>query len=294
LSLLYCSFAFASPPAHPLSSSELLASSKPDDWRPVLPENTLYMELPSGRVILELNPKFAPESVANVVALAKENYWDGLAIIRVQDNYVVQWADPNDEKPELKKKLKNASEHVNAELDVPLNASVPFDVLSERDVYAREVGYSSGFAVGRDLKAKKMWPLHCYGAVGIGRATAPDSGNGTELYAVIGNAPRHLDRNVTVIGRVIQGMDLLSSLPRGHGDLGFYEKTEQRTTIRSLHLASRVDPKERTVLEVLRTDTPIFKQWVLARKNRTEDWFHYQAGHIDVCNIPIPIRETKR
>src|SRR5262249_55203991 len=159
--------------------------------------------------------------VANVKDLAGEKYWDGLAVVRVQDNYVVQWADPNAEKPDLKRKLKSAKEHLaEPELDVTLDSKVPFSPMPDKDVYARETGFSNGFAAGGDPKAKKMWLLHCYGAVGVGRDNAADSGNGAELYAVIGQSPRHLDRNVTVIGRIVQGTELLSSLPRGHGQMG--------------------------------------------------------------------------
>jgi len=39
------------------------------------------------------------------------------------------------------------------------------------------------------------------------------------MYAVIGNAPRQLDRNVALVGRVLKGWSLLSSLPRGSGDM---------------------------------------------------------------------------
>jgi hypothetical protein len=75
--------------------AEVLAASQPGDWRSLDPENTLYMDLPGGRVVIELAPAFAPQHVANVKALAREKYYDGLAVVRVQDNYVVQWADPD-------------------------------------------------------------------------------------------------------------------------------------------------------------------------------------------------------
>ena len=75
----------------------VLAATQPGDWRSLDPDNTLYVQFTSGWVIIELAPAFAPRHVANVKALAREHYWDGLAIVRVQDNYVVQWADPNAE-----------------------------------------------------------------------------------------------------------------------------------------------------------------------------------------------------
>jgi len=126
--------------------------------------------------------------------------------------------------------------------------------------------------------------------VGAGRDTPVDSGGGTELYVVIGHAPRQLDRNVTLLGRVVQGIELLSTLPRGTGKLGFYEKPEQRSPIKAIRVAADVPAKERTNLEVMRTDTPLFQELIESRRNRKEEWFHAQAGHIDIANVPIPVR----
>ena len=139
-----------------------------------------------------------------------------------------------------------------------------------------------------------MWMTHCYGMVGAGRNTPPDSGGGAELYAVIGQAPRHLDRNVTLVGRVLEGMEKLSVLPRGTGPMGFYEKESERVPIQFIRLASDVPEKERVPIEVLRTDTKTFTAWLKARRHRKEDWFHYSAGHIDVCNVSVPVRRKKK
>jgi len=270
--------------------SELVASSKPTDWRELNPENTLYLELASGRVIIELAPQYAPNHVTNVKALAREKYWDGLDIVRSQDNYVVQWADPNAEKPELKRKVKGAKETLPAEFDRAIDSKASFTRLKDGDVYAKEVGYSDGFPVARDRKLNKTWLVHCYGAVGAGRDNSIDSGGGTELYAVTGHSPRQLDRNVTLLGRVVQGMELLSSLQRGKAALGFYTNPEQNVLIQSIHVASDIPLNERTRLEILRTDTPLFLQLIEARRNRKEEWFHIQAHHVEVCNVPIPVR----
>jgi len=171
-----------------------------------------------------------------------------------------------------------------------VDRSLPFTQLPDGDLYAPEVGFSDGFPVARDPQQKKMWLLHSYGMVGVGRDNAPDSGGGTELYAVIGQVPRHLDRNVTLIGRVVQGMELLSSLPRGTGNMGFYEKAEQRTPIKAIRVAAGLPESERTQIEILRTDTPTFQKVIEARRNRREEWFALPAGRVDVCNLPIPVR----
>jgi peptidylprolyl isomerase len=126
--------------------------------------------------------------------------------------------------------------------------------------------------------------------VGAGRDVPADSGGGAELYVVIGHAPRQLDRNVTLIGRVVQGIELLSTLPRGPAPMGFYEKPEQHVPIKSIRVAADVPASERTSLELLRTDTAAFQNLVESRRNRHEDWYKFQAGHIDIGNVPLPVR----
>lgn len=274
---------------HAATMAEVLAAAAASDWRTLDPDNTVYMELGRGRVIIELAPDFAPEHVANVKALIAQGYFDGLAILRSQDNYVVQWGDPNSaeegkarSKGEAKSQL--AGEYFRQAKDLP------FSTVKSQDSYANEVGFSQGFPAGRDGADGRAWLAHCYGMVGAGRDVAPDSGSGAELYAVIGHAPRHLDRNVTLLGRVVHGIELLSTLPRGTGDLGFYESPEAMTPIQAVRLASQVSPEDRTALELLRTDTATFQKLVKARTHRTEDWFIDSAGHIELCNVPIPTR----
>lgn len=288
--LVIASLTYAETAAKKPDVATLMSKAAASDWRPLDPENTLYMDLPQGRVIVELYPEFAPQHVANVKALAREKYWDGLAIVRVQDNYVVQWADPETESPERKRAIKNAKANLPAEFDVALNPKLPFTALPDKDVYAGETGFANGFAVGRDKNTKRQWLLHCYGAVGAGRDNAADSGGGAELYAVIGHAPRHLDRNVTLFGRVIDGIDLLSSLPRGRGKMGFFVKPEPNVPIKSIRVAADVPEKERKPIEILRTDTKLFKDLLEARRNRQEEWFHHKAGRIEACNVPIAVR----
>jgi len=279
---------------HPLrkapTMAEVLAASKPSDWRALDPENTIYVELASGRVVIELAAEFAPRHVANVKALARERYYDGLAVVRVQDNYVVQWADPDGEKPDLARKTQHGRRTLPAEFERTFDSKTPFTRLPDGDVYAREVGFSGGFPVARDKRSGKMWLVHCYGMVGAGRDNAPDSGGGTELYVVIGHAPRHLDRNVTLLGRVVYGMELLSALPRGTGSMGFYDKPEQHVPIRAIRVAADVPESERTDLEIMLTATPTFKELIEARRNRREDWFQFQAGRVEIANVPIPVR----
>jgi peptidylprolyl isomerase len=276
--------------ARPVTVADLLADSPAADWRVPDPERTLYMDLKSGRVVIELAPQVAPRHVANIETLVRAHYFDGLAIVRVQDNYVVQWADPDHHRP------VPADVHlVAAEFTAPKGvdakgAGSTFEPLPDKDVYADEVGFLDGFPAARDRHTDTVWLAHCYGMVGVGRDDPPES-DGTEMYAVIGNAPRQLDRNVTLVGRVLKGMELLSSLPRGSGDMGFYAGAEPVVPIVAMHIAADLPAAERTPIEVLRTDSATFRAVLDQRRNRREAWFKYNPGHIDLCNVPLPARE---
>ena len=279
----------------PPTMQQVLDASKPSDWRPLDPNDTLYMDLPQGRVVIELAAAYAPLHADNIRMLAHEHYWDGLAILRVQDGFVTQWGDPAAEArhpAHPPRPLGKAKPAIAPEFERAGAPGLPFTRLPDGDVYAPEVGFSNGFPVARDPKTGKTWLVHCYGMVGAGRDNAPDSGPGTELYAVIGQAPRQLDRNIALVGRVVQGMRYLSDLPRGNGPMGFYDNAAHQTKILRVRLASDVPPSERMHLEVLRTDTPTFTALVESRRNRSDAWYLYKAGKIDVCSVPLPVRKT--
>ena len=273
--------------AAPLSPDAIIAAAPSRDWQALDPADTLYLDLPAGRVVILLAPAFASKTVKNIKQLVAERYFDDSAIVRSQDNYVVQWSQEDKAKKASKAKLKGY-----AEFERPLSPNLAR--LPDHDTYAPTTGFDGDFAVGSDGKSE--WLLHCYGSVGAGRDNAPDSGSGAELYAVTGQAPRQLDRNITLVGRVIQGMELLSSLPRGggaqDGHMGFYQSPSQFTKIESIRLAAELPPARRLKLEYLKPGTPSFAAYVEARRNQRNDWFVRPAGAIDACNIPLPVRSA--
>jgi peptidylprolyl isomerase len=268
-------------------SAQTTAEQSASEWRVVDPANTLYMELDSGRVIIELAPQFAPNHVANIKALVREKYFDAQRITRAQDNFVVQWGDSVVAHPLQKAKLKLPGEFTRSA--VGLN----FTQLPDPDTYAPQVGFVDGFPAARESDTGDAWAVHCYATVGVGRDNASDSGGGTELYVAIGQAPRQLDRNITVVGRVIRGMPLLSTLPRGTGDMGFYKQRSEHTIIRSIRVAADLPAGEREPLEALRTDSKRFAEQTESRRNRRDEWYKVPAGHLDICNVPLPIAKKK-
>ena len=276
-------------PAKSKPMAEILEQSPAADWRPLDPQNTYYMELPGGRVVMELAPEFAPLHAQNIRTLVREKYFDGLQIIRSHDNYVVQWGDPEEDEAKAKP-LGSAKAKLASEYTAPISADKHFTRLPDADGYAPEVGFSNGFPVGHDPKSGEAWLTHCYGAVGVARGTEEGTGNGSGLYVIIGHAPRHLDRNIAVVGRVVQGIELLSAVPRGPAPMGFYGKPEERTPISSVRLAADVPVAERSQLEVLRTDSTTFQAVAEGRRNRHDDFYIRPAGYIELCNVPLPVR----
>ena len=279
--------------ARPLTTQQILDASQPSDWRIPAPEDTLYMDLEAGRVVIELAPAFAPAHVANIRTLAAEGFWNGTSIYRSHDNFVVQFGDADADDPARARPLGSAKSALPAEFERSARG-LDFHPLPDRDGWAAETGFAAGFPAAREGRDGQAWMAHCYGALGAGRDIAPDSSTGAELYVVTGQSPRQLDRNITVVGRVIRGMELLSAIWRGPAPMGVYADPALRTPIVAITLASALPEAQRERIEVLRTDTPTFDALVESRRNRTDDFYHRPAGHIDLCNIAIPVRTPGR
>ena len=275
----------ASPQAQ-LPNTQAVLTDPATEWRRPRDENLIYMQLEDGgRVLIELAPWMAPEAAANVRELVGAGNFDGGAINRVQENYVVQW------RGRLDGPRGDARDSLPPEFAARRDAAADarFAPLAAADAYAPQVGFSGGFPAARD--GEHVWLTHCYGMVGVGRGEEMDSADGSELYVVSGQAPRHLDRNITLIGRVLEGMEHLTTLPRGTEALGFYASAAEEVPIESIRLGSEVPEAERANLEVMRTDTQAFRRWADARANRARDgWFVYSHSAIDLCNLPVPVR----
>ena len=279
------------------SFAQILAASKPREWRRPDPANLLVMHIPSGRIVMELDPAYAPLHVANIRTLVREHYFDGLAIVRVQDDFVAQWDDPEGDDggdPHKIRPLGSAKVTVAPEFTRSIAPSLPWVRLPDGDVYAPEVGFSDDFPVARDPADNETWLVHCYGTLAVSRDNAPDSGNGSGLYVAIGQPPRRLDRNLTVVGRVIEGMDELSALPRGHGPLGFYTQPKNRTPILDIRVAADLPPAQRPNIEILRTGSPSFRRLLDASRNRHDAFYATPPGKVDICAVPAPVRDLSR
>lgn len=287
LSLLALAAAQAASPK-PLTPSDIVAKAPDSAWETVRPDDLLVIDYADGaRTLIQLAPAFAPVHVANIRAFAAADYWRGAAVYRVQDNYVSQWG-VNEGGPALP---PSVIKQPPAEYDRPLRG-LTVRPLGSVDPYAAKVGHAHGWPIGYNPRTGRANLAHCYGMVGVARGMAPDTGTGGELYTVIGHAPRHLDRNIAVVGRVLEGMEHLSALPRGTEALGFYKEGTVARQIRSARLASQLPAAQRPSFQYMNTGSATFAAYVRARANRRDDFFRAPAGGVDLCNAPVPVRRT--
>ncbi len=298
---------------------EIVNAAPEADWVAIAPDDLLVMTLapdPRGgagrtgerRIVIQLMPApFSQGWVSNIRKLAAAHWWDGLSINRVQDNYVVQWGDAGGG-DKLKARPLPAGLVAVPERDYTVSADAyrrgakvsrknwanrSYPPIGHDDPYAGRTTYWRGFPfASASASDGPAWPIHCYGMVGVGRNLSPDTGSGAELYTVIGHAPRHLDRNIALVGRVIEGIEHLSSLPRGTGPLGFYEHPQERTPIISVRLASELPKAEQPRFTYLSTESDSFARYADARANRRDPFFVTPAGGADICNIPVPVRRV--
>ncbi len=312
------------------SPNQIVDAAPENEWVSIPAEDLLIMELSpdandeSRYVTIQLMPEpFSQGWVENIRTFARAKWYDDITVNRVQDNYVVQWGDPNYDNPEAEGDAKPLPEGLKImdertyvvrrelvtedtvaqsifvsmiagglDLQDPIGNVLSRKFEPAKDRYADISLILDGWPLGSSKGS--LWPIHCYGMVGVGRGYSPDTGSGAELYTVIGHAPRHLDRNIALVGRIIEGMEHLSSLPRGSGALGFYTQEEagKRTPILSVRVASDLPEEEQPLFEYLSTESESFAKYAEARANRRDQFFIQPAGGADICNIPVPVRPT--
>jgi peptidylprolyl isomerase len=277
----------AAPPTKLLTPNDIVAQAPASAWETISADDLLMIDLANGgRVVVQLAPAFAPVHVANIKALARAGYWNGATVYRLQDNYVAQWGLNESDKPWP----TGVNPKPPAEYTRPLKG-LRITPLGSPDPYAPGAGFADGWPAAYSAKAGWANLAHCYGSVGVGRNLAPDTGTGGELYAVIGHGPRQLDRNIALVGRVIEGLDRLSSLPRGTEALGFYKDKAQYAPIAAIRLARDMPAGERPAFEVMDTASATFAHYLKVRANRRDDFYRVPAGGVDLCNVQVPIRK---
>ncbi|CCQ11684.1 Peptidyl-prolyl cis-trans isomerase [Pseudoalteromonas luteoviolacea B = ATCC 29581] len=257
------------------SPYEIISTAPQSDWRVVENDNVLRLTLPTGHVYVELNPALAPSHADNMKKLAREGFYQGLSVYRFVEGFVAQGGDMED-----KKEPKTAKKAIKAEFALETKAPLAITKMPYSDGYAAVTGFHNGFAVAQNQMGTKTWQVHCTGVFAMARGDGPDTG-GTEFYVAL--APqRYLDLNITVFGRVLEGMEHVQKLDRVASETGSFNP------ITDVVVLSDVKHQDPSHFRVMDTKSSSFKQLITARANRPEAWFLAKPNFVDVCSVGVP------
>ncbi|OYW44754.1 MAG: peptidylprolyl isomerase [Sphingomonadales bacterium 32-68-7] len=307
----------------PVTPASVVAGAPASDWRAIDPADLLVMTLapdaagqPRVVTIQLIPPPFSQGWVGNIRTLAKAHWWDGTSVYRVVDNWVTQWGDGEDDAAKAKRLPAGLREVPESEYTADAPSTVTASgialyyqanagaqspsLFNGRIVFRGQkswdyAAYAAGFPYSGSMDPHRSlaWPIHCYASVGVARDLSPNTGSGAELYTVIGHAPRQLDRNIAVVGRVIEGIEHLSALPRGKGEAGVYSDPTLRVPIVSVRLGDELPAADQPKFEYLDTDSASFARYLEVSANRNDPFYRVPAGGIDICNAKVPIRRVK-
>jgi peptidylprolyl isomerase len=286
--------AAAAPPpaAHVRSPGDAVKAAPATDWIEIPADDLLVMDLAGGkRVVIQLAPQFAPVHVANIRTMARSGYWAKAKIYRVVDNWVTQWGLGEDEdKGDTITPLPPGAVARPPEEYERSAAGLKWVPMGSPDPYSMKAAYADGWPVALQPGGEAN-ATYCYGAVGVARDAAPDTGNSSELFAVIGATARRLDRNYALVGRVLDGMENLSALPRGTAEMGVYAKDQVPVAITAVRIAADMPATERPRFEYLRTGSAAFADYVQLASHRAD--YGVPSPGADLCAVPVPVRKKK-
>ncbi len=254
------------------------------DWHAIPDDQLLVIALGTGkRVVIRLAPAFAPAHVTNIRALARARWWDGTSVYRVQENWVAQWGDATEKKP----LPAGITDQPAAEFEIA--AFSPAVRMAKTDSYSTASGITAdGWPVASN--GTQAWLTHCYGMVGVARDASPSTGSGAELFTPIGQSARRLDRNYTVVGRIVEGIQYFAALPRSDAAMGVYASRAEDLPIVSVRLAGDLPAAERPRFQYRAADNPRFEGAVRARENPKAPTV--ALGGAAVCDVLPAVRRA--
>lgn len=261
--------------AHSINATET-------QWRNVAPENMVIMTLPHGDVVFELSTDFSPEHVKQFKKLAKDGVYKDNKFYRVIDGFVAQGGP--DEAMEKKFDIKT----LKIEEDLAIDKNWQYTKVQDNDLFAPITGFKNGFGIGVDEAAGKAWLTHCPGILALGRGNEPDTAT-SHFYITNGQAPRYLDRIMSVFGRVIYGMNHVQAIQRtsvieGDDDV----PSELYTPILDMQLMSDLPEDKQWQIAVEDTSSEAFVKKIDDRRKRENAFFYKKPPPVlDVCQVPV-------
>jgi len=261
------------------------AINNPDEWRTVAIENMVLLTLPHGKVVIELAPQFSPKHVEQFMRLTKAGHYDGNKFYRVIDGFVAQAG------PEEGSRVDSSVALLALEGEWPTDKHWSLTLVQNKDLFAEQTGFKDGFAVAHNPSENRAWLTHCPGIIAMARGNDADSGS-SHFYITNGQAPRYLDRIMSIFGRVIYGMKHVQAITRTATIEGEVEvASTAHTPIVSMKMMADVPPAEQIHLAVKNTESKLFAIKLAERIKRDNAFFFKKPPPVlDVCQTPVLTR----
>ena len=254
-------------------------------WRTVDPENLIIIDTKYGDIGIELFPEIAPKHVAQVKALARSGFYNNVPFHRVIDGFMNQTGDGANGDGTGDSDLPN----LEAEFTFRRGSDLPFTLVTAQQVGQGEigVGFYKSLPIASQPTAQALFTkdnkveafgLHCKGVTSMARTSDPNSAN-SQFFLMRGKAD-HLDTQYSIWGTTVMGYDLLEKPLVGTiGEIPDWMPDRMN----EVEVAADMSEDERPTIQVLKTDSPAFNNWLKTQKN--ED-----GSFPDICEISVPTR----
>ena len=206
--------------AAPSRADVIIAEAGAEAWRTVSPDRLMRITTTHGEVWVELAPEFAPNHVARMIELAREDFYDFKIWHRVIDGFMAQGggevgdANARSDKGELQAEftvMRTAEQIAISEIQMRV-------VNPRSAAFEAPAGFWNGFPAGTQPIAQaairadggvESWLLHCKGAAAAARTNDPNSAN-SQFYITRAETP-HLNATYTVWGKVRAGQEAIDA-----------------------------------------------------------------------------------
>ncbi|MFT4955316.1 MAG: cyclophilin family peptidyl-prolyl cis-trans isomerase [Brevundimonas sp.] len=252
-------------------------------WRDVAPENLWVIDTTKGRVLVELTPEVAPQTVERIQTLTRQGFYQNHAFHRVIRNFMAQTGDPTgtgasgSDLPGVPAEFSFRRGRGSGFIETP-TASQDRAIFGLFGVMPVRTQPDAQMFVTADNRVDAMG-YFCPGVAGMARANTPDSGNSQFFFMTAYRAS--LNGQYAPFGRVLQGLEVVESLKAGRDDEDG-AVTDPDLMIRA-RLAADMPESERPRAQVLDVRSPRMAEIVQAAVTE-------RADRLSVCDVVPPVR----
>jgi len=261
-----------------------VAAQTPPEWRTVAPENLLVIDTSKGRIVVELDPRVAPRHVERIRTLADRGFYDGLKFHRVVPGFMAQTGDPEgtgrggSELPDMPAEFQFRRGRDSGFQVVDAGQAVQMGVIGSMPVVTQP---DAQMFVTADMKTGAQ-ALFCPGVAGMARSGDNVNSANSQFFLMM-EATEVLNGAYTPFGRVLQGMDVITSLNAGtEANNGEVANPDIMTRART---AAAMPEGQRPTARVMDTRSPAFA--ALVAQTRTA-----RGAAFTICDVQPTVEIT--